>query len=301
MARLQAKGKPVRILLLFPAILLAACHAGPSSAPAATLDYTPPRPDTWVKSRLEELDRHSRQLRTPVLVEDWEAIGRRVEEVLPRNDKPFSGATADQVRQMRVANATNFLIGAGYRAEHIAAAQQAYSLITAAASGWGDADALVLLSPIVLVADLARIDRKPDNSAYLVYRVTEPIKSSPPVGTEFRLLLNPPFPTIVPKPGDPPPPPPPPNPPMWELAGRKSAVFFLQPPGTIVRPLGSELPGEPRMVFGPMPIDGERALPGYHSMTAETTLPAIRATVRAQLCSPGYVPVVRGTNLPHQC
>jgi hypothetical protein len=282
-------------------MLLGACNAAPRTAPAASQSYTPPRPDTWAKSRLEELDTQSRQLRTPVLVEDWEAIGRRVEQVLPKNDKAFSGATAEQVRQMKVASATNFLIEAGYRAEHLAAEQQGYSLITAAASGWGDADALVLLSPMVLVADLDRIDRKPDNSAYLVYRVTEPIKSSPPVGSEFRLLLNPPFPTIVPKPGDPPPPPPPPNPPMWELAARKSAVFFLQPPETIVRPLGSELPSQPRMVFGPMPIEGERVLPGYHSMTAQTTLPAIRATARAQLCSPGYLPVVQGVDLPHKC
>lgn len=288
---------------LFPLLVLSlgACQASANSNPTAPSAYAPPRPDIWAKSRLEELDRQSKQLRTPVLVEDWEAIGRRVEEVLPRNDKAFSGATAEQIRRMRVATATNFLIETGYRSEHLAAPQQAYSLITAAASGWGDADALVLVSPIVLVADLDRIDRRPDNSAYLVYRVAEPIKSSPPVGSEFRLLLNPPYPTIVPKAGDPPPPPPPPNPPMWELAARKRALFFLQPPETIVRPLGSELPGQPKMVFGPMPLEGDRALPGYHSMTAEATLPAIRAAARAQLCSPGYVPVARGINLPHKC
>lgn len=291
----------MRNVVLLPVILLAACQTEPSPAPPETLNYTPPRPDTWAKSRLEELAKQSDRLRTPVLVKDWEAIGRRVEEVLPKNDKPFSGATAEQVRQMRVAMATNFLIGAGYRSEHLAAPQQARSLVSAAASGWGDPDALVLVSPIVLVADLDRIDRKSDNSADLVYRVTEGIKSAPPLSTEFRLPLNPPFPTIVAKPGDPPPPPPPPNPPMWELSSQKRALFFLQTPKSIVRKLGAELPGQPRMIFGPMPLKGERALPGYHSMTAETTLAQVRATARAQACSPGYIPVVTTNNPPQRC
>lgn len=286
---------------LLPVMLLAACQTPPQPVPREPLNYKPPRPDTWAKSRLEELSKQSDRIRTPVLVKDWEAIGRRVEEVLPKNDKPFSGATAQQVRQMRVALATNFLIGAGYRPEHLAAPQQAYSLVTAAASGWGDADSLVLVSPIVLVADLDRIDRKPDNSADLVYRVTEGIKSAPPLGTELRLPLNPPFPTVVARPGDPPPPPPPPNPPMWELSGHKRALFFLQSPSSLVQKLGAELPGQPRTLFGPMPLKGERALPGYHSMTAETTLTQVRATARAQACSPGYVPVVVTNDPPQAC
>ena len=159
----------------------------------------------------------------------------------------------------------------------------------------------MLASPIVLVADFVRIDRKQDNSADLIFRVSEPIKSSPPVGSEFRLPLNGPFPTITPAKGAPPPPPPPPNPAMHELGGHKRSVFFLQPAASIIRPRGSELPGQPATVFGPMPMSGDRVLPGYHSMTRETTLAAIRATAKAQQCSPGYVPVAKGINLPKPC
>ena len=47
-----------------------------------------------------------------------------------------------------------------------------------------------------------------------------------------------------------------------------------------------------RCAAGEVPIDGERVLPGYHSVTQETTLAAIRAAAAAQRCSPGYVQLV---------
>lgn len=224
------------------------------------------------------------QARSPPLVADWEAIGRRVEEVTPRSQRAHLGLTAAEIRQNMVAQATNFLIGAGYRPEHLAAPQQARSLVGAATSGWSDADALVLASPIVFVADLAKVEERPDGSSDLVYRVTEPIKSDPVIGIEFRLPL-----ISAARNGQPPLPP---NAPMEELRREQRALFFGAPDPP-VRGLG--------VSFSPMPVRGERVLPGYHSVTGETTLARIRATARAQKCSPGYRPVVSGINLPHKC
>ncbi|HET7708400.1 MAG TPA: hypothetical protein VFK50_02560 [Sphingomicrobium sp.] len=253
---------------------------------------TPPRPDVWAQHYLSELAREEATLRDLGLGRDWDVIRAAIDLALPNRNRTLSGATHDELRRMDLHSATNTLVRFGYRARHVAAPQQARSLTSAATSGWADADALVLVAPIVLVADFVKIDRKPDNSADLVFRVTEPIKSSPKIGTEIRLRLNGPLPTVVPAPGAPPPPPPPPNPAMHELSGHKRAVFFLQPAATTVRPRGAELAGQPATVFGPMPISGNWVLPGYHSMTRPTTLAAIRATARAQRCSPGYVPVV---------
>lgn len=296
----------MRSLALCPVIFLIACQSTPKSAVPATQtweEFIREHPSTYIQSRTEQLEDERHRLERQGLAKEYETVRALVDSYLPPGNYVMQepGATAAILRRHRVDSTTVSLLEYGYRARHLAAPQQAYSLVRAAASGFGDADTLVLLSPIVLVAELDRIDRKGDNSTYLVYRVTEAIKSAPPIGSELRLVLNPPFPTIVPKPGDPPPPPPPPNPAMWELSSHKSAVFFLQPPETLVRPLGSEIPGQPRPVFGPMPITGEHVSPGYHSGTAETTLPAIRSAARAQLCSPGYLPVVSGIDLPHRC
>lgn len=263
-------------------------------ADGASLEsHAPPvrRSDSFIASYSASLANETARLRAAGLGQDWDAIRALVDAHLPAQDYPLdsTGATPAIMRRLHVTSTTNFLVRIGYRAHHLAHPAQARTLVRAANIGsWHDADALVLVSPTVFVAELVRIDRKADNSADLVYRVREPIKSAPAIGAEFRYPLNGPFPTLVAKPGAPPPPPPPPNPAAWELASRKAVLFFRAPTG-----IGN--------FFGPMPVDGDRVLPGYHSGTRETTLSAVRAAARAQLCSPGYVPVARGIDLPHRC
>lgn len=286
------------VLLAALALLVAAC-AGPAAVPPGASAPPPPSPpsaepvrrsDTFIASYSASLAGETAQLRSVGLGPDWDAIRALVEAHLPPQDYPLyaTGATPAIMRRLHIDSTTNFIVRIGYRARHLAHPAQAGTIVRAAnMRSWDDAHALVLVSPTVFVADLVRIDRKPDNSADLVYRVREPIKSAPAAGVEYRHPLNGPFPTIVAKPGDPPPPPP--NPAAWELAGRKAALFFRPGPGAIGN------------FFGPMPVEGEKVLPGYHSTTAESTLDSIRAAARAQLCSPGYVPVTQGVDLPHRC
>lgn len=284
-------------LLPLLAVLVAACAQNPQPLLPAVASAPPPsRPDIWAQSYLQQLGEERKRLRAAGLGADWDAVLARVEVFLPRKDgRGISGATPAQLREMDVLRTTNFLVRAGYRPRHLTHSAQATTLVRAADSGWHDADALVLVSPAVFVADFIRVDRRPDNSADLVFRVSEPIKNAPVIGSEHRVLLNGPFFVREPKPGDPPSPPPPPNPAMDELSRHGRALFFLMPdpnrPGALTS----------RGFFGPMPVQGERVLPGYHSTTRETTLEAIRAAARAQLCSPGYVPVARGVNLPQAC
>lgn len=281
------------------ALLAAACAAPAVAPPEASIQVASPpsappvrRGDTFIASYSASLAAETAQLRAAGLGPDWDTIRALVEAHLPPQDYPLgaTGATPTIMRRLHIHSTTNFIVRIGYRARHLAHPAQARTVVRAAnIRSWDDADALVLVSPTVFVADFVKIDRKPDNSADLVYRVHEPIKSAPPAGAEFRYPLNGPFPTVVAKPGDPPPPPPPPNPAAWELASRKAALFFRAGPGAIGN------------FFGPMPVEGDRVLPGYHSTTAETTLAGIRAAARAQLCSPGYVPVAQGIDLPHRC
>jgi hypothetical protein len=250
------------------------------------------RPDGFIASYSASIARETAQLRAAGLGHDWETIRSLVELHLPPHDYPLgaTGATPSIMRRLHIDSTTNFIVRIGYRARHLAHPAQARTIVRAANIGsWDDADALVLVSPIVFVADFVRIDRKPDNSADLVYRVREPIKSAPAEGAEFRFPLNGPFATIAARPGDPPPPPPPPNPAAWELASRKSVLFFRSAPNAIGN------------FFGPMPLDGDKVLPGYHSTTSETTLAGIRAAARAQLCSPGYIPVAHGASVQTDC
>lgn len=286
----------MRIPLLLAVAALAACaHRHPADTaaePAAEAAAQPERgPDSWIAHYVAEKEREKSQLFAAGLASDWEFIHEQVLKYLPPQSYPATSHAAQaQLREAHAHSTTSFLVRIGYRARHLAHPAQALTLVRAASiTSWDDADALVLVSPTVFVADLIRVDRKPDNSADLVYRVREPIKGAPAAGSEVRHPLNGPFPTVVARPGDPPPPPPPPNPAAWELAGRKSVLFFRSAPDAIGN------------FFGPMPIEGERVLPGYHSTTRETTLDAIRAAAKAQLCSPGYVPVVAGANLEHQC
>ena len=255
---------------------------------------TPPEPiprtsDSWIQHYGRSIAGETAGLRAAGLGADWDRIRPLVGRHLPSQTYPEGSHNHAVLRGFHVASTTNFLVRIGYRARHLAHPAQARTLVRAAnIASWDDADALVLVSPTVFVADLVRIERKPDNSADLVYRVREPIKSAPAKGTLFRYPLNGPFATAAARPGDPPPPPPVPNPAAGELAGRKAVLFFRAPTG-----IGN--------FFGPMPVDGNRVLPGYHSTTRETTLAAVRAAARAQLCSPGYVPAVPGANLPHRC
>lgn len=287
--------------------LLAACAAAPAPPPQAQHqqsweEFVRERPDTFIQSYRASLAEEAARLRGAGLAEDLAFIRAQVDAHLPPGNYTLqaTGANAAVLRRLRVDATANRLVRAGYRIRHFASPQQAGSLVSAGADLFGDADALVLFAPIVLVADLDRIDKRPDGSADLVYKVSEAIKSALPVGSEFRLLLNGPMPPIDPKPGDPPPPPPPPNPAIWELSGAKRALFFLQPRETVVPPAAVR-PEQAATLFAPMPIDGERVLPGYHSGTQETTLAAIRAATRAQLCSPGYAPVASGASLVERC
>lgn len=282
----------MRNLVLFPVLMLAAW------APAQT-QVRVERPaertaGSWIPHYVESKRQETAGLRAVGLGPDWAFIHQQVERHLQPQTYPSDNAAGQvALRAAHIQSTANFLVRTGYRARHLTHPAQARTVVRAAnIRSWDDADALVLTAPIVFVADFVRIDRKPDNSADLVYRVREPIKSAPAKGSEFRYPLNGPFPTVSAAPGAPPPPPPPPNPPAWELASRKATLFFLQLASAISSPFH---------LFGPMPVAGERVLPGYHSTTAETTLAAIRTAARAQACSPGYVPVVVASGPPQGC
>ena len=275
------------ILALAAAILL----AGPVIAQTSPARMPRRTADTSLQFYGQNVAGETAGLRAMGLGRDWDRIQPLVKRYLQPQDYPDYGeAGRSLLRGYHIASTTNFLVRIGSRSRHLAHPAQARTLVRAAnIASWDDADALVLASPTVFVADLVRIDRRPDNSADLVYRVREPIKAAPAKGSEFRYPLNGPFPTVTTKAGGPPPPPPPPSPAASELSGRKTVLFFRSAPAG----LGN--------FFGPMPIDGERVLPGYHGTTRETTLAAIRAAARAQLCSPGFVPAAAGASLVHRC
>lgn len=278
-----------RFLLALAAILITAVPlAAQSTAPNPPV-RAPRASDTWLEHYGQTVAGETAVLRAAGLAADWNHMRPLVAHHLQQQSYSLGSPETHAIqRAYHVDTTTNFLVRVGYRPQHLAHPAQARTLVRAAnISSWHDADALVLLSPVVFVAELVRIDRKPDNSADLVYRVREPIKSAPRIGTEFRHPLNGPFPTVIAKAGDPPPPPP--NPAAWELSSQKAVLFF----GSASNAIGN--------YFGPMPLDGERVLPAYHSLTQETTLASIRAAARAQLCSPGYLAVVRSVDLPHRC
>ena len=266
------------------ALAAAALISGPVSAQAERTS------DTWLDHYGRSIAGETAGLRAAGLGRDWDRIRPLAERYLPRQTYPAGPDKYAVLRGYHGASTTNFLVRIGYRARHLAHPAQARTLVRAANIGsWDDADALVLVSPTVFVADFVRIDRKPDNSADLVWRVSEAIKSSPPLHSEFRMRLHGPMPTITLRRGQPPPPPPTPNLAVNDLGDAKRILIFRPAPGAIGN------------FFGPMPVDGNRVRPGYHSTTRETTLAAIRAAARAQLCSPGYVPAARGTDLTKAC
>lgn len=277
----------------FLALVVAALSAAPLIAQAGRAP--PPTPvrrtsDTSLQYYGTSVANETAGLRAAGLGGDWDAIRPLVAKHLQPQTYPYGPDKHEILRGYHIDMTTNFLVRIGYRARHLAHPAQARTLVRAGNIGsWHDPDALVLASPVVFVADLVRIDRKSDNSAELVYRVSEPIKSAPAAGSEFRYPLNGPFATVAARPGDPPPPPPPPNPAAWELSTRKSVLFFRSAPTAIGN------------FFGPMPVDGERVLPDYHSGSRETTLAAVRAAATAQICSPGFVPAAQGVDLAHRC
>lgn len=299
----------MRDLTLFClAALGTACAPTPAPQPPAPRqqtweEFTRNRPDTFIQSYGASIAAEAAGLRAAGLSDDLAFVRAQVDAHLPPGNYTLqaTGANAAILRRLRVDSTANRLVRGGYRIRHLASSQQARSLVAAAADLGGGVDSLVQFAPIVLVAELDRTDKRPDGSADLVYRVSEAIKSASPVGSEIRLKLHGPMPPVHPKPGDPPPPPPPPNPAMSELSGAKRVVFFLQPAETLVPPRKGDYPRQPAAVFGPMPVDGERVLPGYHSATQETTLAAVRAAARTQLCSPGFVPVAVGASLVERC
>lgn len=296
----------MRIPILISMMMLGACQTAPKPVAPATqtwAEFIRDHPDTFIASRDAYLAAQRQQLEQAGLAADYIAVRAQVDAHLPPGNYTMqaTGATAAILRRQRIDSTTDFLVRTGYRARHLDHQAQARTIVRAAASGWGDADALALVSPVVLVADLDRIDRRVDNSADLVYRITERIKSAPPLGSEIRLSLNGPMQIGTPPPGVPQPPPPPPNPGMSELSGHKRVVLFLRLPETIIRPAVVPVLKQEATLFGPMPVDGERVRPGYHSTTQETTLTAFRAAVRAQLCSPGYVPLVNAGDPALRC
>lgn len=185
------------VAVLTGAILLAAAMAA-QAAPAQRTS------DTWLEQYGQSIAGETAGLRAAGLGPDWDRIHSLVERYLQPQTYPASGSQK-LLRAYHVASTANFLVRVGYRARHLAHPAQARILVRAAnIVSWSDADALVLVSPVVFVAELVRIDRKPDNSAELVFRVREPIKSAPAKGAEFRYPLNGPYATVATKPGGPP-------------------------------------------------------------------------------------------------
>lgn len=238
----------MRMMLIVPMMFLGACQTTPKSVVPKMQtweEHIRDHPSTYIQSTTEHLAAERLRLEQLGLAEDYEAVRELVDAYLPPGNYASQepGVTAAILRRQRVDSTTVFLIRTGYRARHLAHPVQARTLVRVAASGWNDADALVLASPIVLVADLDRIDRRPDGSSHLVYRVTERIKSAPPIGNEVRLQLNGPMAPVTAPPGAPPPPMPPPNPGMEELTGHKRVVLFLRLPETITRSGGCQRAG----------------------------------------------------------
>lgn len=264
-------------------------------------EWAAPRRAAWLRMQDEQAAEQKRRTELAGLQRDYDVIRAAVTAHLdpwtsPTNDPAVSPA----VRQRhRVDLLSGLMLNNGYRAAQFAHPSGARTLVRAWDNMFGsDADALVLAAPMVFVAEQVRTQRLAEGSRHVLYRVSKPIKASLAIGTEFPVQLNGPWGWSRGKPGNPPPPPPPPNPGVDELIAHRSAVFFMAP-GERMQPMPR--PGRPVSIFGPMPIRGNEVLPGYHSGTNPTTLDAIQAAARAQLCSPGYVPVVGGTNLPHRC
>jgi hypothetical protein len=277
--------------------------SAPPPRPAAPTDpsATPEaRNEAFAQGYAKGINDDTALIRAAGLGSEWTAVRAIVEAHFPDANtlESLSDAQKAVVLRARKDGAANFLLRTGYRVRHLAVEQQARTIVRSAViTAWDNADALVLISPMVVVAALDRVDRKADGSEDLVYRVTERIKSGPAVGSELRMLLHaaPPSPTSPNALA----PPPPPNPPVEDLRGYKSAVFFLQAAESVIVPPGAPRPQQPARLFGPMPISGDEVLPSYHSSTLPTTLAALRAAARAQQCSPGYVPVAAAT--PVRC
>ncbi len=299
----SGSGKLLALALAALGLIAASPTSAPPPAPGEPgyAEWAAQRAQAYLRSREEEFAKRREMFALAQLQAHYEIIRKAVAQHLRRSEGPTwdPAVTLGTLYRHRVETFTGLMLNNGYRAEQVAHPSGARTLVRAWGNIFGgDADALVLAAPMVFVAEQVRTDKLADGSRHVIYRVSKPIKASLAVGTEFPVELNGPWDWSPGKPGNPPPPPPPPNPAMHELTAHKSAVFFMAP-GERVQPMPR--PGRPVSIFGPMPIRGNEVLPGYHSGTSPTTLAAIRAAAQAQLCSPGYVPVVAGTNLPHRC
>ncbi|MEO6580641.1 MAG: hypothetical protein ABIN83_05770 [Sphingomicrobium sp.] len=219
-------------------------------------------------------------LRAAGLAEDFRAVRAHVDADLPPGNEASvtSGAYLAVLRQARVSSTTNSLVRFGYRAKHFADRGQASRLVRAAAAleGSGTAADAAVSAPTVALADLIRVEDMPDGSVYPVYRVVEPLKQAPPAGTEIRLLLHGARPPLAPYPNE------------EDTRTNKHVILLLKPPGSVIGAQGDPAAVLYSRIGQPMVVEGETVI---HNDLPEVTLTKLRATIREQICSPGYVPV----------
>lgn len=292
----------MRSLALLLLLATAACtRTPPPQAPVQPQqsweEFTRDHPDTFIQSYAASIGKDAAQLRSAGLADDLAVVRAQVDYHLPPGDYSLqaTGANAAVLRRLRVESTTNSLVRTGYRARHFADATQARRLVRAAAGVIGGPTAdidIAVFAPTVLVADRVKVDDRADGSADIVYRVAEPLKNAPAKGSELRFAVRGankgPFP-------------PPPQPGEGEMLSSSRVVLLLQPPETVIVPTGRPPLSDFKRITLPMPVEGERVLPGYHSMAPETTLSALRQAIRAQVCARGYAPVGKGGRTDIAC
>lgn len=272
----SGRGKLAIFLLAAVISIAAAASQAPSPPPPAPgepgfAEFVASRSAAYLRMREDEILKRRQEFARADLQRHYDVIRAAVTRNLRQSDGPtWDPAITPELKHWhRVETVTGLLLNSGYRAEQFVHPAGARTLVRAMDAIFGaETDALVLAAPIVLIAEKVRIERMADNRGYLVYRVSEPIKAAPPVGTEFRVEINGLWPDARAKAGQQPSPPPPPNPSILEFATHERAVFFMAP-GGLIQPVPR--PGRNVSVFGPMPITGERVLPGYHSGTMPTS------------------------------
>ena len=287
----------MRILFLFPLMIVGACQTAPKPAAPATQtweEFVRTRPDTFIQSYEQSIAAMRQQFVSQGLAREHGTIRAYVDAYLPAGNYTLqaTGANASVLRRLRVDNVANNLILYGYRAIQFDKPTQAKRLVAAAAGVFGGPSTgadLAVFAPTVVVADLDRLDDATDGSSAAIYRSIEPLKNAPAKGVQIRISLR--------GPTAPSPYPPPPAPGEEDFRWLGRVVLFLSPP----RSIGGMRQGSGRYakITQPMRVEGERLTPGYHSDIPETTLTKLRAAIRDQVCAPGFVPVgeAGGTSL----
>lgn len=270
------------------AILLGACAATSTPQPKSVVQQRPeafarrPNNDAFITNYGQVAEADAQPLRAAGLAEELLAVRSYVVADLPPGNEALvaSSAKVAILRQARVSSTANFLIRIGYRGKHFANRAQGSKLVRAAAGALvgGTAADIAIIAPTVAVADLINVEDMPDGAVNLVYRVVEPLKMAPPAGTEIRLLLHGARSPSAPFPGE------------DEMRANKRVVLLLQAPETVIVP-----PGDPAAVLyaritRPMSVTGDTL---FHSDVPETTLTKLRAAIREQICSAGYVPAAQ--------